>query len=398
MRILLLLHLINYMWKRFLLSSSLLLTLLASAHPAFAQTINQGTDYIERAKVLQILSQTIQDVPGTQTSETVQTIQAQILEGPDNGQVVTVTNDRLILQPGQEFYADHYVDPTNTANDSWNVQDAYRLPILEILGILFLLTIVIFGGKQGIRGLLSLVVSLAVIFYILLPGILAGYSPLLLSIVVSSFIIVIGSYITHGFNRTTTAAVLGMIVTICLTGALAYWSVHAALLTGYSSEEVASLNFSSAVPIDFIGLLLGGIMIGLLGILYDAAIGQAVAVEELKRAAAHYSHWELYRRALRIGREHIGALVNTLAIAYVGVSLPLLLLLHFTSMTLESTLNQEIFATEIIRTMVGSIGLILAVPITTLISVWILHKKDSSGTEGHSHGTNHGESSEKSHH
>ena len=132
-------------------------------------------------------------------------------------------------------------------------------------------------------------------------------------------------------------------------------------------------------------------MIGLLGILYDAAIGQAIAVEELKRAAAHYSHWELYRRALRIGREHIGALVNTLAIAYVGVSLPLLLLLHFTNMSIEATINQEIFATEIIRTMVGSIGLILAVPLTTLISVWMLRKGKPSDArpEGHGHSHSH---------
>jgi uncharacterized membrane protein len=361
--------------------------LFMPVHHASAQTQDKEASYIERAKVLKVLTQTVQEIPGTQTKENVQTLQAQILDGPDKGAVVTIDNDRLNLEPGDEFYANHSVGGMDAVNDTWNVQEPYRIPTLEILGILFVLTIVIFGGKQGIRGLVSLVASLGVIFYVLLPGILAGYSPVLLSVGISSFIIVIGSYITHGLNRTTSAAILGMIATICLTGALAYWSVHAAMLSGYSSEEVTYLHFSTNGSIDFVGLLLGGIMIGLLGILYDAAIGQAIAVEELKRAAAHYSRWELYRRALRIGREHIGALVNTLAIAYVGVSLPLLLLLHFTNMSIEATINQEIFATEIVRTMVGSIGLILAVPITTLISVWMLRKGKPSDTmsEGHSH-------------
>jgi uncharacterized membrane protein len=370
----------------------LLLVFLIPAHPVSAQTQDQEASYIERSKVVQVLTQTIQDVPGTQKSETIQTLSAQVLEGPDKGKTVTVNNDRLNLKVGDEFYANHTVGGMDAVNDTWNVEEPYRIPILEILGVLFILTIVVFGGKQGVRGLASLIASLAVIFYVLLPGILAGYSPVLLAVGISSFIIVIGSYITHGFNRTTSAAVLGMIATVCVTGALAYWSVHAAMFSGYSSDEVTYLHFTTNGTIDFVGLLLGGIMIGLLGILYDAAIGQAVAVEELKRAAAHYSHWELYRRALRIGREHIGALVNTLAIAYVGVSLPLLLLLHFTNMSIEATINQEIFATEIVRTMVGSIGLILAVPLTTLISVWMLRKgkpSDTKASEGHRHAHSH---------
>ncbi|MHB1163211.1 MAG: YibE/F family protein [Minisyncoccota bacterium] len=377
--------------KKLFAAVALSVALLAPACSTFAQSQGQETNYIERAKVISVLSQSIRDIPGTNTSTIYQSLSAEILDGPDKGKTVQVDHDYLNLKPGDQFYANHFVGGMDAVNDTWNVQEPYRIPALEILGALFVLAIVIFGGKQGVRGLVSLTASLAIIFYILLPGILAGYSPILLSIGISSFIIVIGSYITHGFNRTTSAAVLGMIATVCVTGALAYWSVHAAMLSGYSSEEVTYLHFSTNGTIDLVGLLLGGIMIGLLGILYDAAIGQAIAVEELKRAAAHYSHWELYRRALRIGREHVGALVNTLAIAYVGVSLPLLLLLHFTNMSIEATINQEIFATEIVRTMVGSIGLILAVPLTTLISVWMLRKGKPSnvGSEGHSHSHSH---------
>jgi uncharacterized membrane protein len=188
---------------------------------------------------------------------------------------------------------------------------------------------------------------------------------------------VLGSYITHGFKPVTTAAVLGMLVTIAITGLLAYVAIMLTSLTGYSGEEVTYLNFDTRGAIDLVGLLLGGIMIGLLGVLYDAAIGQSVAVEELRDAGNHLKPHEIYKRGIRIGREHVGALVNTLAIAYVGTALPLFLLLKVSSsQPLHLMLNQEIFATEIVRTLVGSIGLILAVPITTAIAVWMLARKN----------------------
>ncbi|MBI2409558.1 YibE/F family protein [Candidatus Kaiserbacteria bacterium] len=354
-----------------------LLVALALTAPLSGLAQVQEMSYIERAKVIQVLSESIRPIAGTDASAEYQTLTAEVLEGSKKGEIVTVENDYLNLAPGDQFYA---LRTVVDGADSYTVQEPYRLPTLQILGVLFLLTVVVFGGKQGIRGLLSLAASLIVIIFVLIPGVLAGYSPILLSVAVSSFIVIIGSYVTHGFNRTTSAAVVGMIATILITGALAYWSVHSALLSGYSSDEVTYLFFNTGGSIDLVGLLLGGILIGLLGILYDAAIGQAIAIEELKRAAAHYSSLDLYRRGLRIGREHIGALVNTLAIAYVGASLPLLLLLRFSNMSLSSTLNREIFASEIVRTAVGSIGLILAVPVTTLISVWMLRSRPNSET------------------
>lgn len=214
------------------------------------------------------------------------------------------------------------------------------------------------------------------IFFLLFPAIVAGYSPIIVSILVASLIVVVGSYITHGLNKTTTSAVLGMLAAIFLTGILAYVSVMTARLTGFGSEEAIYLNLTAGLKIDFIGLLLGGILIGILGVLYDAAIAQAVAVEELNNVGENLSRRFVFERALRMGREHIGALVNTLAIAYVGAALPLLLLFYHTAADLGQSINKEIFAVEIIRTMIGSIGIILAVPLTTLIAVWLLVKRD----------------------
>lgn len=294
------------------------------------------------------------------------------------GQMVTVDNDFLLMQVGDEFYLRHEVN-TLDGTDYYSVDEPYRIPVLEFFVGLFVVCLFVFGGKQGMRGLLSLIASLFFIGFLLLPGILAGYSPVLISMGVSALIIVLGSYITHGFNRTTTAAVVGMLATIVLTGGLAYLAIHWGHFSGYTSEEVSELNIDTSGSINFVGLLLGSIMIGLLGVLYDAGISQAVAVEELLHMGEGAPRAKILARAMRIGREHIGALVNTLAIAYVGASMPLLLLFKVSNtQPLMTVINQELFATEIIRTMIGSIGLILAVPITTLVAVYMLYRKEKS--------------------
>lgn len=358
--------------------------------PLVASAAEQTASYstVEHARVKEVISQTVRPIPGTGADTTYQTLTAELLSGAHVGSVVTVENDYLNLEPGDEFYALHTVEPMNQV-DAYHVQEPYRLPVLSWLSALFVLTVLVFGGKQGLRGLVSLVASLGAIVYLLIPGILAGCSPLVVSTVVSALIIVAGSYITHGVNRTTTAAVLGMLASIAVTGALAYWAVYTGNFSGHATEEVTYLLFNMGGKIDLVGLFLGGIMIGLLGILYDAAIAQAVAVEELKSAGAHLSSREVYQRALRIGREHIGALVDTLAIAYVGAALPLLLLLNYSTSTLAGTVNQELFAAEIVRTMVGGIGLVLAVPLTTLIAVWMLKEGEVSGVHAHHHHHHH---------
>ena len=344
----------------------------AAAH-AQDVTAGQNTALTMKAQVVEVLSSEDKIVPGTRSVQTYQKLNAKIVTGPESGKVVAVNNDYLNLHKGDYFYLIHTVDALD-AIDAYNVLEPYRVPILYIVAAIFVACLLAFGGWQGIRGLVSLVASVLVIFYFFLPGILQGYSPVLLSISIASLIIVVGSYITHGFSRTTTTAVIGMLITIVITGLLAYWSVHAGQLSGYASEETTSLAYATKGSIDFVGLLLGGMLIGLLGVLYDAAIGQAVAVEELHRIGPHVPKRTVYKRALRMGREHIGALVNTLAIAYVGASLPLLLVYsnYISAGDVTLTLNREVIATELLRIMIGSIGLILAVPITTLVAMWII--------------------------
>jgi uncharacterized membrane protein len=309
---------------------------------------------------------------------TSQIVTALVLSGSQAGQTVTFDNDYVELKPGEIFYLNHTVQ-SGDGREFYSVQDAYRMPVLYFFIALFVLLVILVGGMQGVRGLVSLGGSLALILYVLLPGILHGFSPVLVAVGVSSFIIILGSYVTHGFNKTTTSAVVGMIITVIITGVLAAFAVRWANFSGAANDEAVYLNLNTHGNINLVGILIGGIMIGLLGVLYDVAIGQAVSVEELHHIAPHISKRTIFRRAMRIGREHIGALVNTLAIAYVGASLPLLLLFSMPPVDIGQTVNKEIFAVEIIRALVGSIGLVLAVPITTFLSTFMLVNKKGGG-------------------
>jgi len=362
-------------YNRWMKKFFVVLFLCSLTLPVLAQenTLLQDKVTTVKAVVLEVLKQEKKTIPGTDVGSLYQTLSVKILEGPDAGNVVTVENDYAQMKKGDVFY----LRDTIRAEDNveyYSVDEPYRLPALIFFTALFLALVLFVGGFQGMRGLLSLIGSILIILYVLLPAILGGFSPIIASILVSSFIIVIGSYITHGFNKTTSVAVLGMVGTVILTGILAFAAVHFTKLTGFASEDAVYLNLNTKGHIDIVGLLLGGIMIGLLGVLYDVAIGQAISVEELHHIAPHISRRKIYARAIRIGREHIGALVNTLAIAYVGASLPLLLLFTQSTSPVGIILNREIFATEIVRTLVGSMGLILAVPITTLLAVLILVK------------------------
>jgi len=363
---------------------------------SFAQSkLLQDKQEVLKAKVVNVISEKQENIPGTENTGILQRIRIQLLSGDKKGTVLEMDNDYISLKEGQIFYVVHTIR-ADDGTETYVVGDIYRLPWLLFFVGLFLVLVCIFGGIQGIRGILSLIISLLVISFALLPGVLHGFSPIILTIGCASAIIILGSYITHGFNKTTTSAVIGMIVTVIITGFIAWFAVKMTSLSGFSSEESVYLNFDTNGTIDFVGLLFGGIMIGLLGVLYDIAIGQAISVEELFRAGSLHKK-TVYKRAIRIGREHIGALVNTLAIAYVGASLPLLLLFYSGSyLTFEMIINKEIFATEIIRTLVGSIGLMLAVPITTIISVFMLehlkgkaYGEDELRSRTHSHTHSH---------
>lgn len=347
---------------------------LSFAPLAHGEELIQDKVEMLSARVLEVVTQEKRTVPGTAVETEYQNLSIEILDGKQAGEVLTIENDYILLEPGDQFFLRHTIDGL-TGRETYSVQDVDRRGVMTGFLVLFLLVILMFSGKQGIRSIVSLAGSLLVIVYVLLPSLLAGYSAVPTSIAIAVVILFFAIFLTHGFNRESAVAFAGTVLAVVITGILAHVAVTTARLTGFASDEAVYLNLNTRGALDFAGLLLGGIMIGVLGVLDDIAITQTAVVSELYASAPHLARKEAYRKALRVGREHVGALVNTLALAYTGASLPLLLLFSGSSSPASVILNQELFAVEILRTTVGSIGLILTVPITTLLAVYFLEKQ-----------------------
>jgi uncharacterized membrane protein len=366
---------------------SLLLIAIAFPPVVQAQEVHNELQGTYRGKVIEVVSSEERTVPGTQTATPVQTIDVEILDGPFDGDIITIENDFLALDEGDRFYFNYnvYLD----GSESYAVTNIDRRGPLSVFVALFAFAVIALGGWQGVRSLVALGVSFLAIFYVLLPGLLAGYNPLMLSFLVAAGILFGAIFFTHGFNRESLVAYSGTMLAVGLTGILAIIAVSATELSGFASDESVYLNFNTNGLLDFTGLLLGAIIVGVLGVLDDIAVTQAAVVVELYNSNSKLSPREVYKRALRVGREHVGALVNTLVLAYAGASLPLLMYFYLAPVGFWSLINSELFATEIIRAVVGSIGLIMTVPIVTGLAVWYLKDYESKHSHGHSHGHSH---------
>ena len=229
---------------------------------------------------------------------------------------------------------------------------------------------VVFGRWRGLFALAGLVVSFAVLVRFILPAILIGKNPVAVSVVGAAAIMFAVLYLAHGINARTTTAVLGTVGALFLTGILAWIFLAGTHLTGMADEE-SGLLAASLSGVSLRGLLLGGVVIGSLGVLDDVTVTQASCVWELHQANPALGFQRLYAAGLRIGRDHIASTVNTLVMAYAGASLPLLVLFTLSSRHLGDVLTSEIVAQEIVRTLVGSIGLVSAVPITTALAAFV---------------------------
>lgn len=351
---------------------------------AFAQEVYDEYRATWRGEVLEVEEQEYRIVPGTETEHLYQTLRIEILDGPRRGEDVVIENDYLELKKGDKFYF-NYIEYIG-GEEVYSVTNIDRRGSLIFFALLFVVAVVAFGGWQGVRSLLALGGSFFAILYILLPGLLQGWNPLLVSFVVASTILFGAIFFTHGFNRESAVAYGGTMLAVSLTGILAIIAVSMSSLSGFNSDESVYLNLNTKGALDFTGLLLGAIIIGVLGVLDDIAVTQAAVVSELYSSNATMSRKEVYMRALRVGREHVGALVNTLVLAYTGVSLPLLMYFHQSPLSFGSLVNAELFATEIIRTIVGSIGLILTVPIVTALAVYYLKGHAKTHMHAHAHG------------
>ncbi|THV43647.1 YibE/F family protein [Glycomyces buryatensis] len=263
--------------------------------------------------------------------------------------------------------------PDSVSGLQYSIIDHDRSSALWALVIAFALAVVAFGRWKGARSLVSLGLTFAIVLLFVVPAILDGSSPMLVAIVGSAAIMLLSLYISHGWNRTTTVAVLGTLASLVLTGILAGGAVNLAQLTGVLDEETTTLAMQ--YPIDMSGLLLAGILIGALGVIDDVTVSQAATVDELTKANPKWGPARLFRSGMRVGRDHLTSVVNTLVLAYAGASLPLLVLIAAANRPLGQVLTSQTIATEIARSVVGTLGLIAAVPITTWMAAALAHRK-----------------------
>ncbi|WP_423833543.1 YibE/F family protein [Streptomyces manipurensis] len=273
------------------------------------------------------------------------------------------------LENGQEVVVAYAPDAPRDLQ--YSVIDVNRKLPLAVLAGIFALAVVLVGRMRGVFALIALVVSFGVLTLFILPAILQGSNPLVVAVVGASAIMLIALYMCHGLTARTSVAVLGTLVSLLLIGLLGSVFIDWAFLTG-NTDDNTGLIHGLYPEIDMSGLLLAGIIIGSLGVLDDVTVTQTSAVWELHQADSTLGPRGLYRAAIRIGRDHIASVVNTLVLAYAGAALPLLLLFTIANSSMGAVANSELVAVEIVRTLVGSIGLVASVPVTTALAALVV--------------------------
>lgn len=388
----------SWLFPFLLLIGALTYTLLTQVQLPGDGFATFGADTV-RAEVQFIIEEGQIDVGGN--FQTYQIARVMILEGPYEGIPMEIDYGRRQIRPDDYLLAPGDTILVSITKTPDNVVNAYfadyvrTTPILWLTAI-FAIAIIVISQWKGVRALLSMAFSLYIIIGYIIPHILVGEDPLKISIIGSIILLGVSLYLTYGWTLKTHAAVISMVVVLLLTGALSGLFVVFAKLNGSGDENVMFLMQLMESRINLRGLLLGGMIIGALGVLDDLVTTQASAVFELHHANPNLGFRGLYNAAMRIGQDHVAATVNTLVLAYAGASLPMLLMFSLGQGDYGYLVNFSFIAEEIVRTLVGSLGLVAAVPITTTIAIFLARRAESLGAweqvlgpvgsgEGHHH-------------
>lgn len=286
-----------------------------------------------------------------------------------------------------------YFSPGPGGEVVYVVSDWVRRPALFGLIALFAVVSFVIARFKGLRAFLATGASLWIVISFVVPRILGGWDPMVVSLIGVGGMLLLNIYFVHGANWSTTAAMVGTFIAAMATFLLGALFSDLARLTGLGADE-ALLLMSAAPQVALQGLMLAGLMIGALGALTDITIVQAAVIRELAHTDPKLGLWQLYNQGMRVGHDHVGSLVNTLVLAYTGTSLSLLILLNVGEVPFSRAFNMEVVASEVVHTLVGSIGLILAVPITTFLAALLFRGdriplKPGELEHGHSHGHKH---------
>jgi uncharacterized membrane protein len=357
--------------------------------PSFTFAKEELVGEIFKGKVVEIVSETEEENFLSQDLVKIQNLK---VEDKKTGEIVDVYNDYTVVSVGQKIF--YSVNDFGGGEYQNYLVEVSRINQIILLTILFIVVVALFSGVKGIRSLLSLVLSFFAIIFVMIPLILKGVDPIIIGPLLAFLILFFAIFFSYGFNKISGVAFAGTSITVVITSILAFLSIKLFSLSGISDGTLVYLSFLPDLSINLINLVIVGIIIGVLGVLDDIAVTQVAVVRELYLANEKITEKEVYKRAISVGQDHVSALVNTLVLAYTGVALPLILYFKLSNGSFASIVSGELVATEIVRTIVGSIGVVLAVPITTILAVKILGKnrKSLSGIKfegGHSHGHDH---------
>jgi len=294
----------------------------------------------------------------------------------DDGEEIFITNTipdskayAILAIPGKQ-----YLIGADEVTDQIYIADYYREPVIYSLLGAFFLVVILFGGMKGLKSILCLVLSGLSIIYVLIPSIKNGVDPIPVAIGISAFSTAITMILIAGFSKKSLAATIGTTGGVAVAGIASLLVIKLAPLSGLASTEAYLLQANMpGINLDFQGILASGVLISSLGAAMDVAMSIASACQEIYEANIHQSKRELFRHAMNIGKDIMATMTDTLILAYAGASLPLFLLIHGDNSL--RYINMEIIATELTAALCGSIGLVLAIPITAVVAVFLLKAK-----------------------
>lgn len=336
-----------------------------------------------KAKVIEIVSDS--NPEGSEASTDFdfrsQVIKLKVLNGEFKGKEFTVDHAisgnfayDIILEAGDEVILN--IQGNGTDSPDVFITDFVRDKYLFALVLIFIVLLIIVGGLKGLKSVVTLVLTGVVIIYGMLPLILKGFNPLIVTVIAAMFIALMTFFIIGGINSKSISALIGTTGGVLTAGILAYVVGSLVKLTGLSSEEAGMLmNIPQGIQFDFRSLLFSGIIIGTLGAVMDVTMSIASAMYELKDLSDDISAKSLMKSGMNIGKDIMGTMSNTLILAYTGSSIPLLLVFMSYSTSISKILNLDLIATEVVRALVGSIGLVVAIPLTAVVTGLILKPK-----------------------
>jgi uncharacterized membrane protein len=362
------------MLKKFLAPLFIFIVILAFPLFVFAQ------DYREeffKGLVLEVTDEGVENINGVAVP--FQVVRVLLDSGQeiliDHGRVFSISNSQKVKE-GEKIVVSRVLVGAE-GQQAYVIRDKYRLISLVYIAAFFFALIFLVAGLKGFGSIVGLFVSLAVIMRFIVPQILAGKDPVIISVLGSLVIMGFTIYLAHGFTKQTHVAVFSTFIALVFTGIISLVFVYLARISGMGSEDAYTLQIGGTNIINLRGLFLGGVIIGALGVLDDVTTTQAATIFELKKANEKLGLSELMRKGLVVGREHVAAVVNTLVLAYAGASLALFIIFAYNPLNMPTwvILNNEFLAEEIVRTLAGTSGLILAVPLTTFLAAWFVTRK-----------------------